>query len=191
MGALSGLFLISDEAPAGRVVSVRRRALPVVVKEGTAAVRPPVALAAPTPQVRPPAPAPVASADPRDLARALPEPSAAGQLAALLRDADPAVAVAAAEALGKTREGRSILVAHLARVVESPGLDHLACLEALAGFGLLEDLPILMPWTAREDSVGDLAGWCVRAICARERADLPEGLRPAVPELDAEVRPGA
>lgn len=184
------MFLVSDEGPLP-VARVAPRRRPPRAPVAPAAPRAPVVVMAA------PADAPVASAsaaapamptDPRDLARLLPDPAAADALAAALRDPDTTVAVAAAEALGRTREGRMVLLAHLARPVDSPGLDHLACLEALAEFGRVEDLPTVMPWTAREDAVGDLAGWCVRTICKRERVDVPADLRPRVPELDAEVR---
>ena len=184
VSAASGVFLVSDEGEAPTLrLGLRVRTVAEV------ATRKPVVVTGP--EALRPAPVAPASSDPRDLARELPEPAAAGELAAMLCDPDTDVAVAAAEALGKTPEGRPILVAHLARPVDSPGLDHLACLEALAEFGRVEDLRTILPWAEREDAVGDLAGWCVRTICDRERVDVPEGLRDAVPELDAEVRSGA
>ncbi|MBX3469328.1 MAG: hypothetical protein KF878_20840 [Planctomycetes bacterium] len=111
---------------------------------------------------------------PLDLARALPEPAAASRLAAMLEEPDEAAAVA--EALSTTPEGRPLLVAHLTRSVEAPGLDHVAVLEALSQVGREEDLPAVLTWARGDDAVAPVAAWCARAICERERIDAPEDL---------------
>lgn len=124
-----------------------------------------------------PAPAPPPAATPEhplDLARALPEPGAASRLAAMLEEPDEAAAVA--EALSTTPEGRPLLVAHLSRSVEAPGLDHVAVLEALSQVGREEDLPAVLTWARGDDAVAPVAAWCARAICERERIDAPDDL---------------
>ncbi|MCO5165538.1 MAG: hypothetical protein M9894_04100 [Planctomycetes bacterium] len=165
-----GVTLTADPAPTpvGRALArIRARVRPaapppaVVVEEA----------AAPAPPPAPPLPD-----HPLDLARALPEPAAAERLAAMLEE--PEEAAAAAEALATTPEGRPLLVAHLARPVEAPGLDHLAALEALSQIGREEDLAVVLAWAHGPDAVAAVAAWCARAICERERIEEPDGLPP-------------
>lgn len=190
LGVLCGVALVSEPEPPSLDALERAGARPV----------PPPPAPAPAPAVEAPAEepsavAPVASAappaTPADLARALPDPTSQARLAALLAGPAPEVAVEVAQALAAapSPEGRALLVARLAELVDAPGPDHVACLEALAAIGQAADLEVVLPWARRTDEVGVVAAWCVRSICARAGLEPPEDLREV--EAPASDRVGA
>lgn len=190
LGALCGVALVSDPAPAPvEPTVVRRRPGPAPAPTPAPAPVALLAQEAPAVEVTPPVPvAPAPPPEPVDLVRELPDAQVMAQLAALLAGPDDDLAVEVAEALSvaPSPEGRALLVAHLRRPVDdAPGVDDLACLEALAAIGQSADLEAVLPWARRADPAGVLAAWCVRAICARERVEPPEDLR----EVEAPAGP--
>lgn len=105
-------------------------------------------------------------------------------LTRLVDDPSTDVSSRAAEALARSPEGRRSLVSRL-RGGDTPGLVHMACVEALGERGTPDEVPALLGWATTEGPVGELAAAAVRAICARAGVESP--LPP--PEPPGEPRP--